>query len=97
MQTRRPIAAVSAPGDRRLSLLTSAACDSDIAKCRDPLFSDSSEEEDEFEWLRDRGANPIHDHWPSRYRSYISKRVNSDCVDEEVSFFASPCEYDQSS
>jgi hypothetical protein len=37
--------------------------------------SDTSDAEDEFQWLWDRGAQLVHDHWPSVWRRRVSEMI----------------------
>jgi hypothetical protein len=46
--------------------------------------SEASETEDEFEWLRNRGARVEHDHWPSKWRTTAVAMVSQPCLRKYV-------------
>ena len=47
--------------------------------------SETSETEDEYDWLWQRGAKIAHDHWPSNWRAILCQRVNEPHITAKVS------------
>jgi len=42
--------------------------------------SEASEEEDDYQWLRQRGFRSPHEYWPSHYRQCVGSIVAKDCL-----------------